>query len=452
MECRDDNYSGTWQAGFAKVDITPPIGVWLMGFGARLHGATGMHDPLYATALVLCMGAEKIAIVSCDLLALNEEHVHTIRTQVAAVTDIQPENIMVHTTHTHAGPLVGKLRGFGEPDAAYESVLLRKTASAIILANQRLEPVTISYGMGHAAVGINRRARLNKGAQIGENPQGAYDDRVATLGFRRADGSGLVGCVLWAVVHPVMLGDGNYCISRDIPGKAVDRLEAAYPGSICLYLTGPTGNINQRDMTAPEKLEMVDRHGTTIAGAALMALATGRQVPPERLVAESVQVDVPLMPLPSAQEVEEYARITYKSIKDTCGDVWEKRVAIDYRLRWAEDALASIQGKPGAERQQTHIQAEFQMMILGDVVLTTLPFEAFVEYQGIAEASAPYSDSLVVAYTNGNFGYMFTDEAFKLGGYEVTGAFQLYGLQRFTAEAPAAVTAGIRRLHAMMRK
>jgi phosphotransferase system glucose/maltose/N-acetylglucosamine-specific IIC component len=63
MECRDDNYSGTWQAGFAKVDITPPIGVWLMGFGARLHGATGMHDPLYATALVLCMGAEKIAIV-----------------------------------------------------------------------------------------------------------------------------------------------------------------------------------------------------------------------------------------------------------------------------------------------------------------------------------------------------------------------------------------------------
>ncbi|MGI6544790.1 MAG: neutral/alkaline non-lysosomal ceramidase N-terminal domain-containing protein, partial [Limnochordia bacterium] len=354
-DCRSGCDKHVWQAGFAKVDITPPLGTWLMGFGGRTHGATGMYDPLYATALVLSTGSERIAIVSCDLLALSDEHVQEIRRIVNAAIGLQPQNIMVHTTHTHSGPLVGKLRGFGEPDAAYESVLLRQIASAIILASQRMVPVNITFGTGRAAVGVNRRVRSDSGISIGENPQGAYDDRVASLGFWRADGSGLLGVVLWAVVHPVMLGPFNYWISRDIPGKAVDRLETLYPGSICLYLTGPTGNINPRGMAEPEKMEMVNKHGATIAGAALMALVNGREVSPERLVAESILVDVPLMLLPSAQEVTEYAETALANIKKSFAD-WEKKAAVNFRLKWAQDALASIRKEAGAEPQREKLQ------------------------------------------------------------------------------------------------
>jgi neutral ceramidase len=435
-----------WQAGFAKVDISPPLGTWLMGFGGRTHGATGMYDPLYATALVLSTERERIAIVSCDLLALSDEHVREIRAIVSTTTDLQPQNIMVHTTHTHSGPLVGKLRGFGVPDAAYESVLLRKIASAIILASQRMVPVHITYGTSHAAVGVNRRECVDNSITIGENPQGAYDDRVATMGFWRVDGSGLLGAIVWAVVHPVMLGASNYFISRDIPGKVVDRLETLYPGSICLYLTGPAGNVNPRGMTAQDKKEMVDRHGSTIAGAALMALANGRNVPSGQLVAKSILVDVLLMPLPNPQEITAYAEKTLADLKQLFTE-WEKKAAVNFRLNWAKAALASIRKETGAEPQLEQIKAELQMLIIGDVVFTTLPFEAFVEYQGIAEATAPYPDSFVVAYANGNYGYMFTEEAFTQGGYEVTVSYQIYGLQRFAAEAPAAVESGIRRLH-----
>jgi hypothetical protein len=94
-----------WQAGMAKVNITPPLGTWMMGFGARTHGAVGIYDHLYATAMVLSNSVTKIAVVSCDLLALDFEHVKDIRTQVADLTDIPAKHVMVHTTHTHAGPL-----------------------------------------------------------------------------------------------------------------------------------------------------------------------------------------------------------------------------------------------------------------------------------------------------------------------------------------------------------
>ena len=41
-------------AGAAKLDITPPVGIYTRMWGAALHDcATAVHRPLYASALVL---------------------------------------------------------------------------------------------------------------------------------------------------------------------------------------------------------------------------------------------------------------------------------------------------------------------------------------------------------------------------------------------------------------
>ena len=40
-----------YRAGIARIDITPPVGHETGGYAARKHGATGIHDPLYATVL-----------------------------------------------------------------------------------------------------------------------------------------------------------------------------------------------------------------------------------------------------------------------------------------------------------------------------------------------------------------------------------------------------------------
>src|SRR5438128_7602800 len=55
------------RAGVSRIDITPPVGHAMGGYGSRTAGATGTHDPLYVTVLVLESGETSVAFVTCDL-------------------------------------------------------------------------------------------------------------------------------------------------------------------------------------------------------------------------------------------------------------------------------------------------------------------------------------------------------------------------------------------------
>src|SRR5689334_13015284 len=56
-----------YRAGIARIDITPPVGHAMGGYSDRKGPATGTHDPLYATVLVLESGDNSVALVTCDL-------------------------------------------------------------------------------------------------------------------------------------------------------------------------------------------------------------------------------------------------------------------------------------------------------------------------------------------------------------------------------------------------
>jgi len=59
------------RAGWAQTTITPPVGISLAGFGARKEGARGIHDHLYARALVLEEAGRYIALALCDLCEVD---------------------------------------------------------------------------------------------------------------------------------------------------------------------------------------------------------------------------------------------------------------------------------------------------------------------------------------------------------------------------------------------
>src|SRR5262245_19104060 len=59
------------QSGVARVDLTPPLEMKaaLGGYGARLSKpATGVHDRVWAKALVLRQGAQRRVLVTADAL------------------------------------------------------------------------------------------------------------------------------------------------------------------------------------------------------------------------------------------------------------------------------------------------------------------------------------------------------------------------------------------------
>ena len=63
-----------WQAGVAKVNITPELPIWLSGYGGRNRPANSKHDDLWAKCLVIEDAAgHRAALVTMDLVGMPRD-------------------------------------------------------------------------------------------------------------------------------------------------------------------------------------------------------------------------------------------------------------------------------------------------------------------------------------------------------------------------------------------
>jgi len=133
--------SGKLLAGFARVDITPPVGYGLFGYGPEAKRAVGHRSRLYARSLVM-KGAngELIAFAVTDLGLISTLLHRRAAERVAARTDgaIGADRLMLAATHTHSAPghflSAWPLNEFGSSVAGYDSVLTNWLADRIAVS------------------------------------------------------------------------------------------------------------------------------------------------------------------------------------------------------------------------------------------------------------------------------------------------------------------------------
>jgi hypothetical protein len=435
------------RAGVSKVCITPPVGAWQGGYGARDRPSEGVHDDLHARALVLESeedGGTRGAIVSVDVVTLTHELAEGARRRAEEATGIPASNIALCASHTHGGPAT---RAYGEtgPQANedYLQVLEQYLAGAVAAAARDLRPVTARLGRGRAGFNVNRRVRTPEGTAMRPNPEGAVDKDVVVVrldeaGEDAAGGAGAPLAVLFSYTcHATAMGGANYLITADYPGAAAGFVEQAFGGSTTAhFLQGCTGNVRPnlsaadgsfRSATWPELARLGRELGGAVVGAAEQAAFGGSTgdaretrgardgggAPAGALRVAGTTTLLPYGPPPPDAEL--------RALID--GGRWpDGREASEADRRWAGQALEAIRAgtvEPGA-------QAEVQVFRLGGVWLVVLPGEVFVEIgwrvrDAVAEATgAPPGAVVVAAYANGNVGYVPTAAAMPEGGYEVT--------------------------------
>jgi hypothetical protein len=94
----------TMKAGVAKIDITPPVGIWLQGY-SREKASKGFFDRLYAKVLVFENGLEMYVLITSDLVGVTPEITRIVRNGVVKkIKGLQSSKIMVTAAHTHCGP------------------------------------------------------------------------------------------------------------------------------------------------------------------------------------------------------------------------------------------------------------------------------------------------------------------------------------------------------------
>jgi hypothetical protein len=241
------------RAGAARVDITPPVGYPMWGYGAR-HDAPslGVLDPLQARAVVLAVGTERIAIVSLDLgRAPTRQSTAAIRQQVQAAAGVA--HLFLVGSHTHHGPVL-ELDTWPTPEKPYVRQLEQKIAEAIITAAKALRPARL--GVAAKEVPLNR----NRHSRRADKP---VDRELIVVRIEDTQGKAIAHLVNFAA-HPTMLDAKLRKFSADYPGTLAGLVEAE-TGAPCLFLQGAAGDLS----TNPGAEAGPDRFGR----------ALGRHVP-----------------------------------------------------------------------------------------------------------------------------------------------------------------------------
>jgi neutral ceramidase len=419
-------------AGAARIKLEPPLGLAMAGYGNRVGRATGVHDDLSAQAVVLSDGAAKIAIAGVDVLAIGQRIADDVRERVAAKSDISADAIMVCATHTHSGPAFN-IFATPRPDAkpaegrslGWERALPEKIASAIIHANEKLQPASLSAADARFTLGTNRRLmRPNGQIQIAANYQGVADDVAGVLGVYDS-GSKPIAFLFNYPCHGVVLCEDSLLYSRDWPGFAMDEIErAASPGAISIFLQGATGNIDPRSRGS---FEVAEENGRTMGKAAFEAIS---HVPPRT----DARIAVRRLPIKLELKNSDRALASARAcVAQTEASLNSHRGGDGYQLKRLRDhhaqslsALAALELLEDQNRRDRRVDigrrelsTSLTIATIGDIALVGIPGELFVELGLALKHNPHFAHTFVAGYCNDLIGYIPTRAAYGEGGYEV---------------------------------
>jgi len=435
-------------AGAGRIEITPTYAVELAGFFGRCQPAAGVHDPIFVRCLVFQnerpsgpgdqdskSPAKRVVILSCELCELERSLAERIRRRLSESFRIRPEHILIACTHTHSAPAAYPFRGGGRPEPRFGHDLEERAEQCVGRALANLRPVQFGLGTGLLHIAHNRRARLRRRREAIGNPaepiaEGPYDPLLRVMALRDEQDR-LVALLLGYSCHPVCFRGENRLISGDYCGLACAALEHRLGAdSVVLFLNGPAGDINPRP-------EFGTGSHAALAVAQAMVAETKRVLgslafqPSDRL-----QGRLATEPLPTAEAAATYrARLQDLQARLDAAAMSGPDSPQTALLRAQRDHYAELCAQLEQGRLPGFLPAIVQRLSFGPVDLLALSGEVFVEIGQRIRNLAGRDDLWLAAYSNGGFGYVPTQEAFREGGYEPDESCWFYGQPALAAGA-----------------
>jgi neutral ceramidase len=396
----------TLLAGTDIADITPRLGVELIGYFNRPGSAAGVHDPLKARALVLDDGATAIALVSVELLWLRGRAVTAIRRIVGECCALNPEHVFIFCTHTHGGPAPHTLESWDYP-------LYERIADAIVSAYESRQPARLGTSAGQLyGYSINRRWL--------DRP---IDPSVGVIRVDRADGSPLAILSNFAC-HAVVMGYDNVQITGDWAGYSSRLLEEALGnGALALFAQGGAGDINPLTESVRQRLEA--GHPVAAIGDVSFYYGYTSDAPDAWNIGDRGGGTFLECETLARAYNSEVLRVWHGITPQGTAALWYERAVVDAGLGDDEPPAA---GLPPAlisilsEDIGATIPLEIGLVGIGDSVLVGQPGEIFSEtaigFRKLAQGMG-YRHAMLLSYANGCFAYIPPASAFPEGGYEV---------------------------------
>ncbi len=442
--------SPVFKAGAATSNITPPLGMEIVGNFAPRPIAAHVHDELHARCLVLDDGTTKLVFVVADIISLARDVWDEAKQKIEAATGIPASNMMFSGTHTHSS--VAALSNKGTALMNYRELLISRIVDGVRRALNNLEPARIAWGSGQLPQWVFNRRFLLKDGATEINPFGGRDRAVMNPGTglraRLLEPAGPTNPEAYCL--SVQAADGrqialmaNYWLHY-VGGVPREHLSADYFGEFCrliekalgsegghppcvgILANGPCGDVNSADRSgkaaavnhAPyEKIKLV---AGDLAAEVLRVHGTLKHQDwvPLKAAAEDLKLAARR---PTPEMVERAKEVLARPKEAT--PIHRHEVAYAQRTMTAHKAV------------QDTVSTVMQAFRIGDLGIAAIPFEVFTETGLEVKARSPFKDTFTIELANGSNGYLPTPAQHDLGGYETW-----LGTNRVEREASVKIT------------
>jgi neutral ceramidase len=427
-----------FQAGVAKVKITPPQPFWMTGYASRTNQSMGVLQDLWARALALRdPKGHRVVIVTCDLIGLHRSVSDEVFKQAKKRYKLDRADVLLCTSHTHSGPVIGLnlsvMFDFGPEEKerikAYATALTDNIVSAIGDALKDLAPAKLATGHGSAGFAINRRQRravdpktgvesvkAASNVVLGVNPEGPSDHDVPVLRVTSPDGKLRAIFFGYACHNTTIGGKGDtlpdfYKIHGDYAGCAEANLEGEHGGAVAMFTILCGGDQNPEPRNT---LELAGVHGKELSTAVDHVLEGDlRPVQsPVRTAFLSTQLD--------------FAPHTRNTFEDEIrkSEASASKFDSKYRVRRAKLMLAAYDHGHPIRQTPYPVQA---IRFGNDFTLVAMGGEVVVGYQLRIKREFPNENLMTIGYANDVMCYIPTVSILREGGYEPDTSMVYYG-------------------------
>jgi neutral ceramidase len=378
-------HPGQFKVGYAKQDITPTKSMPMWGYGAR-HDAmsTGVRDPLFAKAVVIDVGDDKLALVGLDLgRSPRPEMMERLR---AAVKETSGVNfVMLSGSHTHHGPVIelqdeeGKGKGKFDDAIAYVAELEQKLIAVINDAAANVQDAQIGWGSADVLMNRNRHTK--------REPK-PTDPELTVLRFDDLDGNPIALMVNYAA-HPTMLPAQDLRFSAEWPGQMMYAAEEALDTHVG-FLQGAAGDLSCNPSETTRDIESFGK-------------ALGAEVVK---IAQAIETRVP--DAPSIQGMDE--QFHYDTRMPVDNPMVEALLSRAFFPEFGKAAFDEMKGN----KINPHLTT---ILINKELALVGGSGEFFCEHANRLKARAHDVKTVFVGYCNGHHMYFPTIEGASEGGY-----------------------------------
>lgn len=350
------------EVGLAAVDITPPLppghNIWLGGYGVG-RKATGVHDPLFARAVVLRDGREKIALVCVDLVGVQRPLVLQVRAQLNDFA-----YVLVSSTHNHEAPDVIGIWGptflVSGCDPGYLKQVTEGCVAAVRAAETKLVPAEAIFGVAEdeSLLGDSRLPTVKDGV-------------LRLLKFTGASGKPVGLLVQWNC-HPEALGSKNTLITADFCWATVATLEKKYGCPVALFsgavgglMAPPDGVVKDGagKLLAEGDFEYARAYGEQVAGLATRAVDAARPIRLTPLVISAKPLVIPVVN--NYYKLAKAARTIERTAYVWTGD--------------ADERGPELTAQALADEKTMAIETEVAYLRLGELDVACIPGELYPE-------------------------------------------------------------------------